>query len=200
VNAGRLLAFFFSSFRIFYFVLVVTHRHKPAPKTFLDDCCCLRRVFLRRIFTNTTIRFVIGNDDLGFHFHVGLTGPSTGITTQKVRMYCVPCPAKCHTDYVYCRYEARIQVPWPSLGGIKSTVPGTAKKCFAVPGTAQQSLHTSHYPKNHRLCPINCSVLYGIRSMFCFCETANLIERGKNTINSDTALTRQQLVFHLSVS
>ena len=158
-------AFFFSSFRIFYFVLVVTHRHKPAPKTFLDDCCCLRRVFLRRIFTNTTIRFVIGNDDLGFHFHVGLTGPSTGITTQKVRMYCVPCPAKCHTDYVYCRYEARIQVPCPSLGGIKSTVPGTAKKCFAVPGTAQQSLHTSHYPKNHRLCPINCSVLYGTRSL-----------------------------------
>jgi hypothetical protein len=124
-------------------------------------------IFLRRIFTSTTIRFVIGNDDLGFHFHVGLTGPSTGITTQKVRMYCVPCPAKCHTDYVYCRYEARIQVPWPSLGGIKSTVPGTAKKCFAVPGTAQQSLHTSHYPKNHRLCPINCSVLYGISAVVC---------------------------------
>jgi len=28
--------------------------------------------------------------------------------------------------------------------------------------------------------------------MFCDCETANLIERGKNSINSDTALTRQQ--------
>jgi hypothetical protein len=33
-----------------------------------------------------------------------------------------------------------------------------------------------------------------VSSMFCDCETANLIERGKNSLNSDTALTRQQPV------